>query len=102
MINVSEGGVYGVLVKHNFKFMRGSVLKMEQMVYDVRMIFPGDEDQPDETICVRKAEVKRVERDQDRGYYRYAFQFKDMEKEEQHRLIQVIYALQRKYLRRRK
>ena len=102
LINVSQGGAYGVLVKHNFKFMRGSVLKMEQHVYDISMIFPGDEDAPDETIYVKKAEVKRIEHDQERGFYRYAFEFKDMDKEEQSRLIQVIYSLQRTYLRRRK
>lgn len=102
MINVSEGGVYGVLVKHNFKFMRGSVLKMEQRIDDIRMIFPGDDDTPDETIHVKSAEVKRIEHDWERGFYRYAFEFKEIEKEEQDRLIQVIYALQRKYLRRRK
>ena len=102
LINVSQGGAYGVLVKHNFKFIRGSVLKMDQQVYDIRIIFPGNENEPDETVYVKHAEVNRVEHDQDRGYYRYAFEFKNMEKEEQQRLIQVIYDLQRKYLQRRK
>jgi hypothetical protein len=102
LINISQGGCYGVLIKHNFKFMRGSVLKMDQQVSDISMFFPGDENDPDETILVKKAEVKRVEHDQDRGFYRYAFEFKDMEKEEQNRLTQVIYGLQRKYLQRRR
>lgn len=102
LINVSLGGAYGVLVKHNFKFMRGSVLKRDQQLYDIRMVFPGDEDHPGETIQVKRAEVKRVEHDQDRGFYRYAFEFKDMEKDMQQRLTQVIYGLQRKYLQRRK
>lgn len=102
LINISEDGAYGVLVKHNFKFIRGSVLKMEQHVHDVRMLFPGDEDTPEETIHVKRAEVVRVKHDKERGFYRYAFKFKDLEKKERDRLIQVIYALQRKYLRRRK
>jgi c-di-GMP-binding flagellar brake protein YcgR len=51
---------------------------------------------------VKKAEVKRVEHDQDRGYYRYAFEFKELEKEERNKLTQVIYDLQRWYLQRRK
>jgi hypothetical protein len=102
LINISQGGAYGVMVKHNFKFMRGSVLKMDQLVYDISMIFPGEENEPDETVYVKKAEVKRIEHDQERGFYHYAFEFKDMDKEEQSRLTQVIYGLQRKYLRRRK
>jgi hypothetical protein len=102
VINISLGGSYGVLVKHNFKFIRGSVLKMDQQVYDVSMVFPGDEDEADETIYVKRAEVKRVEHDQERGFYRYAFAFKEIEKSEQQRLTQIIYGLQRKYLQRRK
>ncbi|WP_319406846.1 PilZ domain-containing protein [uncultured Desulfosarcina sp.] len=102
LINVSLGGVYGVLTKHNFKFMRGPVLKMDQQVYDVSLVFPGDHDRPGNTIYVKKAEVKRIEHDQDRGFYRYAFEFEDIEKEEQNKLTQVIYDLQRWYLQRRK
>jgi hypothetical protein len=102
LINISQGGAYGVMVKHNFKFIRGSVLKMDQHVYDIRMIFPGGDDEPDETIYVKKAQVKRIEHDQERGFYHYAFEFKEMEKDEQSRLTQVIYGLQRIYLRRRK
>jgi hypothetical protein len=102
LINVSLGGVYGVLTKHNFKFMRGPVLKMDQQVYDVSLVFPGDRDRPGHTVYVKKAEVKRVEHDQDRGFYRYAFEFKEIVKEEQTKLTQVIYNLQRWYLQRRK
>jgi len=102
LINVSLGGVYGVLTKHNFKFMRGPVLKIDQQLYDVSLVFPGDHDRPGNTICVKKAQVKRVEHDQDRGFYRFAFEFAEMEKEEQNKLTQVIYDLQRWYLQRRK
>jgi hypothetical protein len=102
LINVSMGGAYGVLVKHNFKFMRGSVLKMDQQLEDISLVFPGDKDEADETVYVKKAQVKRVEYDEDRGFYRYAFAFSEMEKEEQRRLTQVIYGLQRKYLQLRK
>jgi hypothetical protein len=102
LINVSLGGVYGVLTKHNFKFIRGPVLKKDQQVYDVSIVFPGNHDQPGDTIFVKKAEVKRVEHDQERGFYRFAFEFKELEKNEQNKLTQVIYDLQRWYLQRRK
>jgi hypothetical protein len=102
LINVSREGAYGVLVRHNFKFIRGSVLKTDQQVYDVSMVFPGDKDDPGDTVYVKRAEIKRVEHDQDRGFYRYAFEFKEIKKQEQAKLIQVIYDLQRRYLRRRK
>lgn len=102
LINVSLGGVYGVLTRHNFKFMRGPVLKMDQQVYDVSIVFPGDHAKSGNTVYVKKAEVKRVEYDRDRGFYRYAFEFKEIEKKERNKLTQVIYDLQRWYLQSRK
>ena len=102
LINVSMGGVYGILTKHNFKFMRRSVLKMEQYVYQCSIVFPGDGDEPNETVYVNKAEVKRIEHDEDKDLYRYALAFVDMEDEEKKRLTRAIYDLQRRYLRRRK
>jgi c-di-GMP-binding flagellar brake protein YcgR len=102
VINVSLGGVYGVLVKHNFKFMRGPVLKKDQTIEDVSMVSPDDGDKPERTIYVKKADVKRVEHDQDRGFYRYAFEFKEIEKDERQALTQVIYDLQRWHLQQRK
>lgn len=102
LINVSLGGIYGVLIKHNFKFMRGSVLKQDQQVYRSHIVFPGDKAFPGDTIHVKRAEVKRVEHDQDSGFYRYALEFKELEQDEQKKLTQVIYDLQRRYLRYRK
>ncbi len=102
LINISRGGAYGVLTRTNFKFMRGSVLKVDQQVYHIDMVFPGDEGSADERVHVARAEVKRVERDSERGFYRYAFEFKDVEKAELDRLTRIIYDLQRKYLRHRK
>lgn len=102
LINVSLGGIYGVLIKHNFKFIRGPVLKVDQQIYNASMVFPGEKTEPGDTVVVKRAEVKRVEHDQDRGFYRYSFEFKEMEKEERQKLTQVIYNLQRWYLQRRK
>jgi hypothetical protein len=101
LINISLGGVYGILAKHNFKFMRRSILKMNQQVYQCSIVFPGDEDGPSETVYIDQAEVKRVEHDKERDLYRYALAFGDIEKEEHQRLTQAIYDLQRRYLRRR-
>lgn len=102
LINISRGGAYGVLTKTNFKFVRGSVLKVDQQVYHIDMVFPADENAASERVHIERAEVKRVERDQERGFYHYAFEFKDVEKAELDRLTRIIYDLQRKYLRRRK
>jgi c-di-GMP-binding flagellar brake protein YcgR len=102
LINVSLGGAYGVLVRHNLKFMRGAVLKADQPVQDVRMVFPGDMHQSQNTVFVKQVDVKRIEYDQERRLYRYAFAFQEMESDEKKKLTQIIYILQRSYLQRRK
>jgi hypothetical protein len=102
LINISLGGAYGVLVKHNFKFMRGPVLKKDQTIENIRMVFPESDDRSAVTVAIKKADVKRVEHDQDRGFYRYAIEFKEIEKNERRSLTQVIYDLQRWHLQHRK
>ena len=102
LINVSLGGVYGVLVKHNFKFIRRPVLKQDQTIERISLVFPNHEDQPGKRIRIKKAMVKRVEHDQEGEFYRYAFEFKEMEREERNALTQVIYDLQRWHLQHRK
>ncbi|GAB6904615.1 hypothetical protein DESC_740092 [Desulfosarcina cetonica] len=102
LINISLGGAYGVLAKHNFKFLRGPILKKEQLIFDSSIVFPGSCEAPGDTVYVHKAEVIRVEHDAERDAYRFALKFCAMEKEEKQRLTQAIYDLQRRYLRFRK
>ena len=101
MINISRSGFYGILTKHNFKFIRGPILKKNQQIHDVSMIFPGIEDNPGATVYVKKAEVKRVDFDKENQFYRFAFEIVEMEKQEHDILTRMIYDLQRFYLRRR-
>ncbi len=101
MINISLGGFYGVLTKHNFKFIRGPIVKKDQQVHDISMVFPGIENNPGATVYVKRAEVKRIDYDKDNKFYRYAFEIIEIEKEERDILRLTIYDLQRYYLRRR-
>ena len=101
IINISASGVYGILSKHNFKFIRGAVLKKDQDLFDFTMVFPGIDDKSGNSVYVKRASVKRIEQHKDSGFYHYAFEFKELEKEEETILIRIIYDLQRLYLRRR-
>lgn len=101
MINISLGGFYGVLTKHNFKFIRGPILKKDQQINDISMIFPGIENKPGATVYVKRAEVRRIDFDKENKFYRYAFEIIEIEKEERDILTRTIYDLQRYYLRRR-
>ena len=101
LINVSLGGAYGILSKHNFKFFRGPILKKDQEIDEFSIVFPGIEDKPETTVYVKRAAIRRVERHRESGFYHYAVEFKEMDKDEKTLLTQIIYDLQRLYLRRR-
>ena len=101
MINISMGGAFGVLVKHNQKEFKGSVLSKDQRLYKVGIIFPGDKEIQETVVTINRAEVRRIEHDKERNRYRYAFEFTDMEKDQKHKLTQAIYHIQRQYLRNR-
>ena len=101
MINVSLGGFYAVLTKHNFKFIRGPILKKDQQILDFSMVFPEIENNPGTTVYVKRAEVRRIDFDKENKFYRYAFEIIELEKEEREILTRTIYDLQRYYLRHR-
>ena len=101
MINISMGGAYGLLVKHNQKDLHGSLLSKDQQLFKVGIIFPADKERQETLVTIRRAEVRRIEHDKERGRYKYAFEFIDMEKDQKQRLTQAIYHIQRQYLRNR-
>jgi hypothetical protein len=101
MINISLGGVYGALLKHNAEETKGSILKLGQRVLKLSLFLPADETLPEQVITIRRSEVRRVEHDKHHGIYKYAFEFLDIDKDEHQKLTQAIYHMQRIQLQRR-
>ncbi len=101
LINVSVGGAYGVVFKHNAKDVKGPILEKNQEISNLAITFPEDKDMNKQLILIKRAEVRRIEHDLERKMYRYAFEFMEVEKEEKKKLVQSIYHLQRQYLQRR-
>lgn len=101
LINISAGGAFGVLFRHNAKAVKGSVLSKDQVVGNIAIDLPADKNTENRLIIIRRAEVRRIEHDPVKKMYRYAFEFTDIEKEEKKKLVQSIYYLQRQYLQRR-
>lgn len=54
-----------------------------------------------ETIPVRRAEVRWVERSQKTARRRYGIQFKELDKQDERELTAIVYRCQREYLRKR-
>ena len=101
LINISLGGAFGVLAKHNQRDLKGSLFKMDQRLYKVRIVFPANNIMDKRKVIIKKAEVRRIEKDRERNRYKYAFEFLIMDKDNTHTLTQSIYHLQRQYLQNR-
>ena len=101
MINISLGGVYGALLKHNMEDAKGPILRMNQRVLNLSLFFPADDSMPDQVINIRRSEIRRVEHDKERRLFKYAFEFTDIDKNEHKKLTQMIYHMQRQQLQRR-
>lgn len=101
LINISLGGAYGVLRKFKPKAAGGSLLELDQRLYKIGLIFPADKEVSEELVVINKAEVRRIEHDNDRRLYKYAFEFMDVDKDQKQKLIRAIYHIQRQYLKSR-
>ena len=101
MINISLGGIFGALIKHNCRDLKGSLLAMGQDIHNAGIIVPPGSEREEQIIIIKKMEVRRIEHDKDRNIYRYAFEFKDILTTETKKLTQAIYYFQRVFLQRR-
>ena len=101
MINVSLGGAFGALRKHNQKDHTGSLLSVDQRLYKIGLIFPADKEMNEQVVVIDKAEIRRVEHDNERNLYKYAFEFKEIDKIQKQKLTQSIYHIQRHFLKNR-
>lgn len=101
LINLSLGGAFGVLMKHNQKDLKGPLFTKDQPLYKIGIIFPADKDNDERVVIINKAEIRRIEHDIERKLYKYALEFIEIDKTEQQKLTQAIYNIQRQYLKNR-
>jgi c-di-GMP-binding flagellar brake protein YcgR len=101
LINISLGGAFGMLSKLNQENPTGSVFKVNQRLYKIRIVFPSDKLMEQKTVFVKKAEVRRIERDRERKRYKYALEFMNIDKENHQELTKAIYHIQRQFLQNR-
>ncbi len=101
LINISLGGAFGVLRKHNQKDLSGSLFAVDQRLFKIGLIFPPSKQTNEQVVVIDKAEVRRIEHDRERKIYKYAFEFKEIDRHERQRLTQAIYHIQRQFLKNR-
>ena len=101
LINISLGGAYGVITKHNFSGRREPFLDIGQNIDRVGIIFPEDYEQQEQIVVINKSRVVRIDHDQENNLYKYAFEFIEIDAVQQRKLTQCIYHIQRQSLMRR-
>jgi hypothetical protein len=101
VVNISLGGVYGALLKHNARNVSGSILTLNQQINGMGILFPAEQKTPEQVVIIKRAEVRRIERDPQKELYKYAFEFMEVARAEKEKLTEYIYFLQRQFLQRR-
>jgi c-di-GMP-binding flagellar brake protein YcgR len=101
LINISLGGAYGTLTKHNVKHNSGTILEVKESVENLGIYVPENKCWAELIIIIKRAEVRRIDYDKNRKIYKYAFEFMEMATNEKKKLVQSIYHFQRQFLQRR-
>lgn len=100
VINISIGGSLAALIQASADIPKSSpFIKVAQRLADVALVFPAEiMRQP---IQIEVVEVKRMERKSQTSRYELGLEFCQISNSEKKRLTDLIYKLQRQYLRHR-
>ena len=99
LIDISLGGVFGVLARLKQEIQMKPILKIGGVLEHIEMIFPVKEGE--QTVNIKKAAVVRFEEDPQTAKHRYAFQFKEIKRHDQRKLKELVYRFQREFLQKR-
>lgn len=98
VVDYSLGGILGVVASGAPRSSIPPRLAKGRLLEHLTLDFDG---RPDMRVRIRKAVVVRVERHPVTGFYQYGVHFQDIERQEEKRLTEIIYHMQRQYLRQR-
>jgi PilZ domain len=101
LMNISLRGTLGVLSTLTDKDQGKPVLKKDDHLKNVEIIFPSDLNNSEQKLKVNKAIVRRAEHDAARQVDIYAFEFESIDKDQEKILVEIIFNLQRLFLRRK-
>ena len=99
--NISMGGVFGDLIKHNSENARVPLLKVSQLLSKLMITFPGYAETHDQLVTIKRARVVRIQRNRETHIDQYALQFMEIDRFQEPILRSAIYRLQRYYLQNR-
>jgi hypothetical protein len=101
LINISLGGALGVLKTFHEEAHQKPVFKKEDYLKNIELVFPSDQNNNERKLRVKKVIIRRIEHDQQNKIGKYAFKFVRMGRDEEKRLVEIIYNIQRSFLQRK-
>ncbi len=99
VINLSIGGSLAALVQTNSEVKGSSLFADNYFLKDAELIFPAEIMR--HPIKISAIQIKRVKMNTERERYEVALEFYEIDQSEQQKLTDLIYQLQRQYLRKR-
>ncbi|MGD9057444.1 MAG: hypothetical protein PVJ41_10335 [Desulfobacterales bacterium] len=99
VMNISIGGSLAAWVQTRTDMPENSPLAVAQRLEDVTLVFPAEILQ--RPIQIETLEIKRVEKKSQQSRYELGLEFYKISNSEKRRLTDLIYELQRQYLRHR-
>jgi hypothetical protein len=101
LTNISMRGTLGVLSTSIGKDQKKLILKKEDYLKNIQIVFPSDKNNSEQKLNVEKAIIRRAEHDPEKQIDIYAFEFESIDKDQEKMLIEFIFNLQRSFLRRK-
>ena len=101
LINISMRGALGLLKTFNENDQKKPIFKKEDYLKNIKIIFPSDTEDNKREVSVNKSIIRRAEHDPQKNMDLYAFEFVSIDRDQERRLIQIIFNLQRLYLQKK-
>ena len=99
VLDISLGGSLAALVQTDNRIQPKTTVPDAHALEDVELVFPaGISQQP---VKIKTALIKRARKNPETTRYEIALEFNELNQEDERRLNDLIYRLQRKYLRKR-
>jgi hypothetical protein len=101
LINISMRGALGLLKTFNEKDQKKPILQKKDYLKNIKIIFPFDTKNDKQEVSVNKSIIRRAEHDPQKNMDLYAFEFVSIDRDQERRLIRIIFNLQRLFLQKK-
>jgi hypothetical protein len=101
LLNISTRGTLGSLNTLTGSDQKEPILKKDDHLKKIEIVFPSDKNNSGNKLTVNKAIVRRAEHHPSRQVDIYAFEFESIDKDQEKVLIEIIFNLQRLFLRKK-